>query len=106
MSHRVVVLRRAEEELTAIALWLADRSRDGAVQWLDAFERAKDSLATDPDGGEMAPESEFVEAEIRQILFKTRSGNRYRVLYTIDGNDVRVLHVRGPGQPMVPPDEL
>lgn len=106
MSHRVVVLRRAEEELTAIALWLASRSRDGAVRWLDAFERAKDSLAVDPYCGESAPESEFVEAEVRQILFKTRSGNRYRALYTIDGNDVRVLHIRGPGQPIVPPDEF
>ncbi len=106
MSHRVVVLRRAEEELTAIALWLADHSRDGAVKWLDAFERAKDSLAADPYGGETAPESEFVEAEVRQILFKTRSGNRYRALYTIEGNDVRILHVRGPGQTILRPDDF
>ncbi len=65
MSYRVVVLRRAEEELSTIALWLADRSLDGAVRWLDAFERARDALAADPYGGEVAAESEFFDIEIR-----------------------------------------
>ena len=106
MTFRVVVLRRAEAEVGAIALWLADRSPEGALRWLDAFDAAKDTLATNPFGGEVAPESEYVDVEVRHILLKTRRGNRYRALYVVEENDIRILHVRGPGLPLIPPDEM
>jgi len=106
MTFRVLVLRRAEAEVGAIAQWLAARSSEGALRWLDAFDLAKDALASNPLSGELAPEDEFVDVEVRQILFKTRHGNRYRVLYVVEVNDVRILHVRGPRQPLIPSDEL
>jgi hypothetical protein len=46
----------------------------------------------------LAPENEFVAREIRHIVFRTRHGRPYRALFTIVGNEVRILRVRGPGQ--------
>ncbi len=53
-----------------------------------------------------APESEYVVEEIRQFFFKTRRGLRYRALFSISGVKIYVLHVRGPGQELLGPDEL
>lgn len=106
MSHRVVLGPRAEAELSEIASWLASRSTDGALRWLEAFEVAKESLATMPHAGEVAPESDYLNIEVRQITFKTRSGRRYRLLYSVVDSDVRILHIRGPGQPNMTSDEF
>ncbi len=37
---------------------------------------------------------------------KTRRGLTYRILFTISGQEVLVLHVRGPGQAHVTPEDL
>jgi len=99
MTFDVVVLTRANLELTSIVNWIAERSTDGAIEWLDVFESAKHSLEKNPLAFGFALENEFVDLEIRQILFGTRRGSRYRAVYHVDGNKVRILHVRGPGQP-------
>jgi hypothetical protein len=54
----------------------------------------------------LAVESEHVDAEIREVLFKTRRGLVYRLLFTIRQSHVFVLHVRGPGQDWIGSDEL
>jgi len=40
----------------------------------------------------------FVEYDVREVLFKTRKGNPYRILFTIQEAEVLILRVRGPGQ--------
>ena len=52
------------------------------------------------------PEDEDHEEEIRHILFKTRRGKTYRAIFIIRTDTVFVLHVRGPGQDLIAPDEL
>jgi hypothetical protein len=106
MSFSVVVLGRAAGEVQAIAAWLAERSPQGAMRWLDAFEAAKNYLAANPFACGLAPENDYVDVEVRQIVFQTRRGNRYRALFTIAENEVRILHVRGPGQPLLSADEV
>jgi hypothetical protein len=49
----------------------------------------------------LAPESAEVDYPVQQFLFKTPRGRKYRILYTIVGDEVRVLHVRGPGQDVI-----
>jgi hypothetical protein len=58
------------------------------------------------DGCGLAPEDAEHDSEIRQIVFKTRSGLPYRALFTIDGDQVHVIHVRGPGQDLIMPGNL
>jgi len=106
MKFDVVVLTRADLELNAIANWIGERSIDGAIQWLNAFESAKHSLEKNPFAYGFALENEFVDLEIRQILFGTPHGSRYRAIYHVEGNMVRILHVRGPGQPPLTADDF
>jgi plasmid stabilization system protein ParE len=47
-------------------------------------------LATIPAGFPLAPENEKFDEEIRQMIV-----GRYRVLFTIHGKKVHILHVRG-----------
>lgn len=39
-------------------------------------------------------------------MFKTRKGRKYRVLFTIQDQTAIILHVRGPGQDLLDPDDL
>jgi len=54
----------------------------------------------------LAVESDYVDFEVREVLFKTRRGLVYRALYTIRGDEVFVLHVRGPGQDFLSAEQL
>jgi len=103
MAHHVRVLRQAERELDDIVAWIAVRSLGGAARLLAAFAKAKDELAANPFLFGLAPESEFVAVEVRNVFFKTRRGRRYRALYVIVESEVRVLHVRGPGEAVLRP---
>lgn len=53
-----------------------------------------------------AHEHDDCELDVRQALFKTRRGRVYRALFFLEGRDVFILRVRGPGQAPVDPDEL
>lgn len=104
MTDRLKILERAEAEARVIFEWIEQRSPDGARRWFDAFEAAANRLLANPLAWPLAPENELVDYEVRHFAFKTRRGRKYRALYTIIGDEVRILHVRWGGQDMM--DEL
>jgi plasmid stabilization system protein ParE len=108
MTFQVRSLRKARQDVDCILNWLIhDRKTPrGAAAWLRAYEAAAATLATSADAYGLAPEDGFVDYVVRQFLFKTRSGRVYRGLYTIVGEEMLILRVRGPGQAEVQPDEL
>jgi toxin ParE1/3/4 len=106
MLYVVRTLPRAEYDAQQIYDWIKERSPEGALRWWTAFLDACDSLKRMPDRHSLAPETDQSDREIRQLMFKTRRGNYYRALYVIVDAEVRVLRVRGPGQPDLLPDEL
>ena len=53
-----------------------------------------------------AQEHDDCEFDVRQALFKTRRGRVYRALFFIEGEDVYILRVRGPGQAPVDTGEF
>jgi hypothetical protein len=53
-----------------------------------------------------AQENDDVNLEVRQVLFKTKRGRAYRAVFHVEGNDVYLLRVRGPGQAPIRPDDL
>jgi plasmid stabilization system protein ParE len=106
MTYRVVLLDRAQRNVQQIHDWIAQRSPEGAARWFNRFTEALATLDRNPQSCSLAPEDELVDYEIRQLIFRTRKGLPYRALFTIVGGEVRVLHVRGPGQNLVEPDEL
>jgi plasmid stabilization system protein ParE len=106
MKHRVVVLSRARTQISGLLNWLVERSPEGANRWLDALDAALLDLEDDPHRFGTAPESAGLSHEIREILFQTPHGRRYRLLFTIAMEEVRILGVRGPGQDLASPGEL
>ena len=106
MKYQVSMLPRSEADFAGCYGYIEQRSPAGAAAWANAFFRALKSLEENPLAHGLAPEDADHDVEIRQIFFRTRHGNTYRALYTIDGNFVYVLHIRGPGQDLMGPDEL
>lgn len=89
----MVISRAARQEIADAVRWLAERSPEGALRWLDGLERTLEGLGEIPTRCPLAPESHAVGAEIRQQLYGRRA-NKYRVLFAIRAREVRVLHVR------------
>jgi plasmid stabilization system protein ParE len=106
MKFNAHLLWRAERDVDHILAWLNERSPTGAASWLRRWDQAFAILETSADEYGLAPENEDSPLEIRQIMFRTRKGREYRALYTIRGSDVYVMHIRAPGQDLVPPTEL
>jgi len=98
MKYGLTVLQPAKEDIDQIRRWLAGYSPAGASSWYGILDETVRALKNDPEQSELAPESRDFGREIRHRLFKTRRGKPYRVVYTIVGNQIRVLLVRGPGQ--------
>lgn len=106
MSNVVRILRRAREDVDLIYEWLVQHSPKGAVAWYAAFIAAADSLVHDADASPITFEATNFGIDVRSRLFRTRRGRRYRLLYVITNGDVRILRVRGPGQPPVRIEDL
>jgi plasmid stabilization system protein ParE len=98
MIYELFLLPRAQADVESIVRFLAERSPQGATSWRVRWEQVLEQLRTGPLKCGLAPESSRYDAEIRQLLFKTRRGRTYRALFTVVGRGVYILHVRAPGQ--------
>ena len=92
------LLTHAVRELREFHSWLGARSETGAARWLDSFEKASELAVQNPLAMPLAPENSLVRYDVRQFVFKTARGRRYRAIFTVQENELLVLHIRGPGQ--------
>lgn len=106
MTFHVKTLQRARRAYEQTLNYIAERSKSGAVAWAREYDAALARLEQSADTFPLAPENDHVDFELREALFKTRRGLVYRVLFTIQGHEVLILHVRGPGQDFVSGDAL
>ena len=107
MSFAVHELPRAKEDKRQIVEWLLERSRPGAAAWLTAFDDAVERLEQNADSyGDALENADCPLVDVRQLLFRTRRGRVYRIVFFIEQTEVFVLRVRGPGQPSLKPDEI
>src|SRR5438128_2218851 len=105
MAHSVHITAWALREIDEALEWLAERSRPAAARWHERLMKAVDSLASNPERCELAPESEWYRAEIRQLLHGKRRGV-YRILFEVRGDTVYILRVRHSAQALLEPDDL
>ena len=81
---------RVPEGVGDVEEYLVSGIEPEAIRWLDALEALITSLQDMPERFPVAREDAlFPEGTLRQALHF-----RHRVLFTIDGETVRVLHVR------------
>jgi plasmid stabilization system protein ParE len=105
MTYQVVVTAAAKQDLRNAYLWAAERAPNTAALWLQRFEAELQTLAHFPARFQLAPENALVEPEIRQLIFGRRQG-AYRVLYTIESEQVRILHIRRAARDFARPEDL
>jgi plasmid stabilization system protein ParE len=106
MKYRIQMLRRAHADFASTVAYLYERSPQGAAAWVNAFEKANARLAGAADSCSEADENYRFDIDVKQMLFKTRRGRVYRLIFTIVDDEVRILRVRGPGQASVNPDDV
>lgn len=94
MTFRVEFPDVAEMEANEAFMWLLSRSPERAGRWQAGLDVALGSLPEFPNRCALAPETELLDVEVRQLLYQA-----YRILFTVldldeDGVPVRILHVR------------
>jgi plasmid stabilization system protein ParE len=101
MVFRVETSARAAEDADLILEWLVSQhAGDSGLRWFLALEDAIASLANFPQRCPLAPENSEFPFEVRQLLYG-RKPHVYRILFTIEGETVHVLHIRhGRGRPL------
>jgi plasmid stabilization system protein ParE len=94
MTFRVELSAQAESDADAILEWLlSQHAGDTGIRWFIALEEAIASLSTLPARCPLAPENSRLPFETRQLLYG-RKPHVYRIVFTIDGDAVNILHIR------------
>jgi plasmid stabilization system protein ParE len=94
MAFRVETTARAERDADKLLRWLLARhAGETGLRWYEGLENAIATLAELPERCPLAPENTRVPFEVRQLLYGRRP-HVYRILFTIDGDTVYVLHIR------------
>ena len=106
MKYQIGLQVRAESDSNRIYLWLRSRSETGAGSWFTALLKRLNRLESDAPNCPRARESDRFTDDLREAYFKTRSGKRYRIIFTIMGSEVRVLRIRAPGQKLLRNEDL
>jgi plasmid stabilization system protein ParE len=105
MAHSVYITARAMAEIDEALDWIENQSEAAALRWHERLIDAIHSLEHHPERCELAPESDWFGAEIRQLLYGRRRGV-YRILFEIRGNKVVILRVRHSAQALLEPGEM
>jgi toxin ParE1/3/4 len=94
MAFRVETSAQAESDADSILEWLlSQHAGDTGIRWFLALDDAIASLALFPERCPFAPETAHFPFEVRQLLYG-RKPHVYRILFTIEGERVKVLHIR------------
>src|SRR5262245_34350379 len=94
MAFHVDLSDRAQTDIAAIYDWLcSQQAGDAGERWFVALREAIASLSTLPSRCPVASESREAPVEVRQLLYG-RKPHVYRIFFAIDGDVVRVLHIR------------
>ena len=94
MEYVVVVTDEAQRGIDEAVDWYAERSNDIAVRWLEALERAIETLESDPQRLPSAREAEHLGSDSRQINFGVGRKSTHRMVFVIRDDQVVIHAVR------------
>jgi plasmid stabilization system protein ParE len=93
MPHEVRLVAHAQAEIDENVAWLLAHLPESAQKWHVGMLEKLLTLQDHPERCPLADEATSLGIELRELLFGKRR-NTFRILFTIDGNTVNVLHVR------------
>lgn len=94
MGFRVETTSRANQDLDDIVSWLlAHEAGETGLRWFQRMREAIASLFEHPHRCPLAPETGDSPVEVRQLLYG-RHRQASRILFTVEGDAVIVLHIR------------
>ena len=105
MPYTVRLTLQALAEVDTAFHWLNDRSPEAAARWYDRLMQTIQSLEKNPERYAFAPEAEWYQGGLRQLLYGKRRGV-FRILYEIRGDVVYIVRVRHGAQSLLEPGEL
>ena len=92
-DYQIILQPEAYEGMESAYTYIEQDSPESAHRWATGLMEAINSLKIFPARCALAPENAYFPQEIRQLLYgKGRSV--YRILFTIKGETVSVLHIR------------
>jgi plasmid stabilization system protein ParE len=94
MPYRVRITPKAESDLQAIYRYLRSAAPVAARAWLQGMRKTIRSLDKYPERGRLAAESASFGEPVREVFYGRGNRGTYRILYSVTGNSVFVLHVR------------
>lgn len=106
MNYSVNFHPLAQLDYRHIYDYIMERSPDGAQRWDAALDQTIELLRKDPHIYGRIPEPVASDREYKQLLFKTKYGNRYRLVFAIEDDLVTILRIRGPGQTPIDSSEF
>jgi len=101
MVYRVEISPSALADAEAIFLWIQKDSPQKAEEWYNGLVDAIVSLESFPNRCPIAPESQDIGREIRQLLYK-----KHRIIFGVTDDVVLVFRVRHAAQDRLSSDEL
>lgn len=93
MKYELQFQPPARRDLQAAYHWAAKREPVQAARWFNRFVDALETLRVNPERCPLADEHRKVNIAIREFLFGKRP-NVFRVIFTIDADQVRILRIR------------
>lgn len=92
-KYKVIVHSDAESDIESSFKWGRRAwGEENATLWVRKLRRAiRNQLTSLPLACPLAPETERLDVSVRHLIV-----GRYRVLFTVKGRTVTILHVRGP----------
>lgn len=89
MRHEVFIQPTAAAEIESTYAFLVEIAPERAEGWMSGLTDVLASLERMPLRCSLAPEGGSVPYPVRQLLYE-----RHRILFTVSGRDVHVLHLR------------
>jgi plasmid stabilization system protein ParE len=94
VRHHVRLTARAEFDVEAILEWFhATHAAAAGRRWFHKLNQSITTLESLPERCALAPESEELQLEIRELLVG-KPRRVFRVLFQIDGQFVHILRIR------------
>lgn len=85
--YNVEITNTAFADLEQAFEWLSQQSESAAERWRESLLTVIESLEQFPERFPIAPETEVVGGNVRQLLHGKRTGV-YRILFEIEGTNV------------------